>query len=60
MKILKTLLGLTLLLAISINLGAQNTSAQRFIDKTLKTDPVYKTAVVGILAVDDNDKVVAQ
>ena len=60
MKILKTLLGITLLLAISINLSAQNTSAQRFIDKTLKTDPVYKTAVVGILAVDDNDKVVAQ
>ena len=60
MKILKTLFGITLLLAISINLSAQNTSAQRFIDKTLKTDPVYKTAVVGILAVDDNDKVVAQ
>lgn len=60
MKITKSLIALALLLAISFNLSAQNTSAQRFIDKTLKSDPLFKNAVVGILAVDDNDKIVAQ
>ncbi len=60
MKILRFTLGLVLLLAISLNLSAQSTSAQRVIDKNLKTDPLFRTAVVGILAVDDNDKVIAQ
>ncbi len=35
-------------------------SAQSFINRELKTDPMFKNAIIGILAVDDNGRVVAE
>lgn len=39
---------------------APKTSVQQYINSELKTDPYFKRAVIGILAVDDNDRVVAE
>jgi len=38
----------------------QYKSPQDFINKEMKTDPMFQNAIIGILAVDDNGKVVAE
>ncbi len=55
-QILVTLL---LIFGIGSSLFAQG-GAQNYINKELKTDPLFKNAIIGILAVDDNGKVVAE
>ena len=47
------LLGLT-------SVGFAQTKAQNYINKELKTDSLFRNAIIGILAVDDNGKVVAE
>lgn len=61
-------LSIILLFSLSIGLRAEGgaelptakTSVQQYIDSDLKKDPYFRSAVIGILAVDDNDRVVAQ
>lgn len=50
---------LLLILGICSSAFAQG-GAQNYINKELKTDPFFKNAIIGILAVDQNGKVIAE
>lgn len=49
-----------LVLLGSVSLIFAQGGAQSYINRELKTDPLFQNAIIGILAVDDNGKVVAE
>ena len=59
-QILVTMLVVLGLTTTAAAQGKQYKNPQDFINKEMKTDPMFQNAIIGILAVDDNGKVIAE
>ncbi len=55
----KILFAITLLMCLA-QFGYAQSKAQNYINKEMKTDPLFKNAIIGILAIDENGNKVAE